>query len=109
VARRVSKVDATPAVVPVECAGLGHLGISRMLQSGVDDPLVDPIEIVLGDEEGVVLDLDIEICVGELHQASLIQLHGDEKDPRLRAPEGRTVTRRMRLTGACPWRRRSRG
>lgn len=52
-----------------------------MLQSRVDDPLVDPIEIVLGDEEGVVLDLDRAIRVGELDQAPLIQLHGDEGTP----------------------------
>ena len=50
-----------------------------MFQTAVDDAPVDPVEIVLGDQESVVLRLDLEVGIDELDESALIELHGNER------------------------------
>jgi hypothetical protein len=43
--------------------------------------LVDPVELFLGDEEGVMLGLDLEVRLSELNQSSLPELHREKGSP----------------------------
>ena len=80
-AGRVSKVNASSAVVPVESAWLGPLRVGPVFETRIEDSLVDPVELFLRDEEGVVLGPNLEVRLRELDRSSLTELHGDEKPP----------------------------
>jgi hypothetical protein len=51
----------------------------------LDDPAVDPVKVVLGEEEREVLGLDLDVRLGEEHAAVVVQLH-DAKRPQEAAP-----------------------
>jgi hypothetical protein len=46
-----------------------------VFQASGQDSLVDPVELFLCDEEGVVLGLDLEARLSELDQPALTELH----------------------------------
>src|SRR5690349_7190001 len=70
-----------------------------MVQTAVDDPPIDAVEILFADQEGVMLRLDIESGIGELDQSALIESHGDEWTPcdRLGKTEQRSKERSRKM------------
>src|ERR1700682_6445069 len=62
---RILEVDAAAAVVVVDLAGPAAPRIGRMLQTALLDASVDPVEIVLGHQERIVLRADL-LASGDL-------------------------------------------
>ena len=52
-----------------------------MLQPGLEHATVDPVEVVLRDEEGVVLGLDLDAGLGEHDATFVVELHDAERSP----------------------------
>ncbi|MGH3977869.1 MAG: hypothetical protein ACRDRZ_02525 [Pseudonocardiaceae bacterium] len=59
VAGRVEEVDAPAAVVVVDLPDLLARRVGEVGDPGVPDPLEDPVELLLGDQERVVLQDDL--------------------------------------------------
>jgi hypothetical protein len=83
----VFEIDTAPAVVGVELTGERHSWVGPVLDSAINQALVDLIEALVIDEKGIMLHLDIvDDRLGELQEHAAIECHQRE-----RAPNGRFV------------------
>jgi hypothetical protein len=82
VAGRVQEVQAAAAVVVVDLARLLHVRVGVVRDPGLPDPLERRVELVVGDEEGVVLRGDrLGRDAGEVQRDAVAGGDRDERAP----------------------------
>lgn len=80
---RIVEVHSSTSVVRVVGAGGRLVGIGPVFQPVLNHPTVYLIEVFLGDEERVVLRLDIDARLGEQDAPVVVELHDTERPPGL--------------------------
>nr|WP_170315500.1 hypothetical protein [Nakamurella deserti] len=75
------EIDAAAAVLGVDLARALQLWIRPVRDPAVPEPGEGPVEQVVVDQEGVVLELDLDRRLGELQQDTVGEPEVDERSP----------------------------
>jgi hypothetical protein len=77
----VHEIDAAPAVLRVGFTWSLHLRIGPVLDTPCSETSVCPVELVVVDQKGVVLHLDLDRGFRELQQYAVVELEVGEYAP----------------------------
>src|SRR5262245_52952990 len=78
VAVGILEVHAAPAVIVVDLAAPGLAGVGPVVELSGADAAEDVVEVVLGDQEGVVLRGDVVVALVEIERDVVVDLDHEE-------------------------------